>query len=368
MKKRLIIFFCEIMCLFLVLCACGDDEENQNTNPSSGSDVTQNTPSSSSSNSSADSSNASPNNGNDTQSSTNGENGGAEDNNDSEISAPETPCELSSLGHYWSNVTINKNTSATGTVAISGKCDLCKDDLYKVCTSLVDYNEWKDALSEAGLSSFTEVIGKEYTDYDENGSISWRVDEEGTYTADYFIKSDKKNSVAYSNRFKGFLLQYNDFKYNSISKTYVYWINEKSYIELGFANGKLISHSTCTQNGDREEKSTNLFLNHQRIKIESPDFIEAKLWNALSLEKLNESNVGSSLAESIYNELSKLNFNGSYEASMLKNDEVSIYFYLDKAGKNPVSGEDYYTASVVVIDGKITKVVFGSTSIEIEYK
>ncbi len=367
MKKRLLLLLCGVMCLFLMLCSCGDEEENPNNGSSSSSQNTQS--SIPLNNGSPSSSSVIPDNGGDTQNSGNdGENGGEDNKDNGEISAPETPCELSSLGHYWSDVVINKNTSATGSVSISGKCDLCKDKLYKVCTSLVDYNEWKSALSEEGLSSFTEVIGKEYTDYDKNGSISWRVDEEGTYTADYFINSDDKNSASYSDRFKGFLLQYNDFKYDSISKTYVYWINEKSYIELGFADGKLISHSTCTQNGDREEKSTTLYLNHQRIKIESPDFIEKKFTNALSLEILKKSTIGTTLAEGIYRELSKIDFSGSYEASMLKNDEVSIYFYLDSAGKNPVSGEDYFTSSVVVIDGKITKVVFGSTTLEIEYK
>lgn len=357
MKKQLFLLLCAMMCLFLVLCSCGDDEENPDSGSSQGSY---------SSNFSQGNGMSGSSTGNDDE--INDENNENENHENLEISSPETPCKLSSLGHYWSDVSINKNTSASGTVAISGKCDLCGDSLYKVYTALVDYNEWKNAISESGLSSFTEVVGKEYTDYSKNGSLSWRFDDNGTYTADYFVNISENSSTAYSQKFQGFSLQYNDFKYDNVSKTYVYWINEKSYVELGFADGKLLSHSTCTVSNDDTRKTTTLYLNHGRVTVECPDFIVNKFNNSFSLSSLKQSNLGSSLAEGIYNELSRLSFNGSLEASLLKNDEVSIYFYLDKAGSCPISGENYFTASVVINDGTLSYVSFGSTSIEISYK
>jgi len=357
MKKRLFLLFCGVMCLFFALCSCGDGDSN----PSGGSSSSLKEPASSQS--------GTPSNNSSSSMGSEGNDEGGEDDNkeNGDISSPETECKLNSAGHLWSEVSINKNTSASGTVAISGKCSLCGDSLHKVCTALVDYNQWKSALSPEGLSSFTEVAANEYTDYGENGCMSWRVDENGTYTVDYFLNSEEKSSSYYANKFKGFSLQYEDFKYDGISKTYVLWISDKSYIELGFADGNLISHSACTQNGDREEKTTTLYLNHQRIKVEFPEFIKEKFDNALSPELLKSSNIGTTLAEGVYGELSKLNFDGQLEISMLENDRVSIYFYLASAGKCPVSGESYSTASVVIDDGKIIKVEFGSTSLELKY-
>ena len=363
MKKRLFLLLCGVMCLFLALCSCTDDTENDghdHGNSNTGSSVTSDSPTNS--DLSSGSNNTDTSGSNNTNDNTNNNT-----DNKNEVSAPETPCELNSTGHYWSKVSINKNTSASGTIAISGKCDLCGDELYKVATTLVDYEEWKNALSEEGLSSFTAVSGNEYTDYSKNGVMSWRVDEKGTYTADYYINVSGKNSVEYAQNFKGFALQYSSFEYDSISKTYVYWINEKSYVELGFADGKLISHSTCTVKDSHEEKSTTLYLNHQRVGVFCPDFIVQKFDNAVTLEKLKASNVSSTIAEGIFDQLSSFSFNGELEISMLENDEVSIYFYLNSAGKSPISGEDYYTATVIIIDGYVTSVSFGSSSTELKY-
>lgn len=356
MKKGLILLACLLSMLALLLCACGDNTEGDSHDHDHDHEGTGSTQSSGGTNNSG------------TQSGT-GTSSSTGNNENTDISTPETDCKLSESGHYWSEVALNKNTSATGTVAISGRCELCGDSLYKICTSLVDYNEWKTALSEDSLKSFTEILSSgEYNDYDQNGSISWRIDKNGTYTADYFINNEEKSSGAYAQRFAGFALQYEDFKYNSVSKTYVYWINENSYIELGFADGMLISHSTCSVKDGQEAKSTTLYLNHGRVSVEFPDFIEDKFENSLSLEALLNSNLSQSLATGIYNELSSLDFSGKLEASLLENDRVSVYFYLENAKKCPISGEDYLTASVIITEGYITSVSFGNSSVEISHK
>ena len=116
MKKRLFLLLCGVMCLFLALCSCGDDTENDghdHGNSNTGSSITSDASTSDSSSS-----------GNDNTGTSNSDNNNINNNTDNknEVSAPETPCELNSLGHYWSKVSINKNTSASGrsSVSISG--------------------------------------------------------------------------------------------------------------------------------------------------------------------------------------------------------------------------------------------------------
>lgn len=352
MKKQIFLILCVVMCLFLALCSC-----SCNNNGASGQSSHNHDHEHSDSTGNSTSSNGSTGSTTPTPPSDKNEGNG-------DITSPETKCELSDKGHYWKNVSINKNTSAAGTIAISGKCHLCKDNLYKVATSLIEYNEWKEALSAEKLSSFTAVTGNEYTDYDKNGSISWRI-KDNIYTADYFINSTTKNSTEYAKNFQGFSLQYYDFKYDSLSKTYVYWVNQNSYIELGFADGDLIYHATVTKNGDREEKTATLYLNHQRITVSTPDFIVEKFNSALNLEDLKSSSLSQSDAQSIYNELKALSFECSFEASLLENDGLSIYFYLNSQKTEPVYGGTYSTASVVIKDGAITSISFGNTTFEI---
>ena len=353
MKKRIFLLICAVMCLFFVLCSCGCNDTG----------ATQN----------------SQNNQNDDGQNQQGGTGGNQgdtsgsqiitppankNEGSTDIVVPETKCSLSERGHYWSEVEINKNTSASGSVGISGKCYYCGDSLYTVAVSMVDYNEWKNALSKEELSSFTVFTNGTYADYDKNGCIEWKI-ENGTFVSNYFINSTDKSSEKYAENFAGFSLQYNDFKYDTISRTYVYWINENSYIELGFADGHLLSHSTVSKKNDREEKSTTLYLNHKQIEVSLPDFVEEKYENALSLDAFSSSSLSSSVATSVYNELKNLSFDYKLEASLLENDKLCIYFYLDAPGINPISNEAYSNASVIIIDGHLTEVTFGDTTIEL---
>lgn len=347
MKKRLLFLFCGMMCLFLLLCSCGDDGDTGNSLPTESGSHThsgEHTHQSGDTNSSV----------NEDESIDSGVNG--------DITSPETPCELNKAGHYWSNVSINKNTSAQGTVALSGKCHLCGDELYKVCTSIVDYEQFKNALSSDSLSSFTAVLGAEYTDYDENGSLTWRINK-GVYTADYYINSKTKNSREYAKNFQGF--SFNNFTYNSTSKTYVYWFDVNSYVELGFADGDLIYHSVGSKNGDEDKKTQTLYLNHNRISVESPNFAIDKYNAAVTKEALDASSLDADLVDKVFSELKSFSFDGSFEASLLENDRLCVYFYIDEARQNPVVDGTYTEASVTIEDTKIISFSFGKTVVEI---
>ncbi|MBO5262257.1 MAG: hypothetical protein J6B45_04345 [Clostridia bacterium] len=351
MMKKAFLIILSVMCLYFVLCSCSCNQNNSTVGESSHNHSNETDGSANTNTGTSSSTPTPPSN---------------KDEGNGDITAPETKCELSDKGHYWKDVSINKNTSAAGTIAVSGKCHLCGDSLYKVSTSLVEYNEWKNALSQERLSSFTAVIGDEYTDYSESGSISWRI-KEGTYTSDYYVNFDTKNSIEYAKNFQGFALQYYDFKYDSISKTYVYWINENSFVELGFADGDLIYHATVTKKGDREEKTATLYLNHQRITVEAPDFIIEKFENAVSLEALKASSLSASNAESIYNELKSFSFDLKFEASLLENDGLSVYFYLNSPKTDPIYGDTYSTASIIIKEGKATSISFGNTTFDLTY-
>lgn len=361
MKKRLFLLFCGVMCLFFVLCSCGCDNKNTGVPSSS-----HNHDHDHSTDNNTISSNNTTNSNSTLPPTNNSGNSNGNNNGNGDISVPETKCELNDAGHYWSNVVVDKNTSSTGTVSVYGKCHLCKEDLHQVYTTIVTYEEWKNALSTEGLSSFTTVVGDKYTDYDKTGAVEWK-EVDKTYTANYFINSPSKNSGEQAKNFYGFALQFNDFKYDNVSKTYVYWINENSYIELGFANGKLFYHATVSKNGDNQQKSATLYLNHNRISIDTPDFIRQKYGDSISVENLSLSTLGSSLIEKINNELKSFSFDWTYEASLLENDQLTIYFYLDTPRTNPFLSEEYRTASVIVKDGKLTSVTFGNTTYEIVY-
>ena len=355
MKKRIFLLICAVMCLFFVLCSCGCNDTG----------ATQN----------------SQNNQNDASQNQQGGTGGNQgdtsgsqiitppankNEGSTDIVVPETKCSLSERGHYWSEVSFNKNTASSGTISVMGKCHLCKESLSQLYTTIVDYNQWKAALSEESLSSFTAIMGDKYVDYDEKGSLEWS-ETNYTYTADYFINFSEKSSKEYAKNFQGFSLKYNDFKYDSISKTYVCWISEESYVELGFAEGNLIYHAVGTKNGEGESKTQTIYLNHKRVSVSAPDFIIEKYESAVTLENLLKSNLSESNATLIYNELKSFSFEWKFEASLLENDRISVYFYLDSPREEEIYGGTYSTASIQIDNNIITSVSFGSTAFELSY-
>ena len=356
MKKRILLLICATLCLFLVLCSCSDEEKNGNsqgnTNTSSGTQG-----SNTNSSSTNDSTTQSPT----TNSSTHDHD---HDHDNSIVTPPETKCPISDKGHYWRDVAINKNTDASGSIILTGKCHLCGENVSKQAVSLVTYEEWKKALSKEGLSSFTTLIGNEYSDYDQNGKCTWRI-ENDTYSVDYFINSADNNNSEIITNFMGFSLQYEDFKYDKQSKTYVYWMDENSYVELGFADGYLLSHTVVSRNGDKESRATTLYLNHGRVDVSVPSELTDKYSQSITLDSLKKSNISDSLAEKIFGELKEATFDLPFELSLLENDQLSVYFTLFRPRKDPVLGQDYSSLSVIVDEGKVTSVSFGTVSVEL---
>ena len=342
MKKRLFLLFCGVMCLFFVLCSCSCDTENVDSGD--GDESHSHTHSSLSSGSSSTVTDSSSN---------------IQGSNNGDITTPETPCELSESGHYWSQVKINKETMAKSTVAVSGICHFCGDELYKVCASVVDYEQLKKAFSKESLKSFTLVNGTEYTDYDESGAICWR-EKDKVYTADYYINSDTKNSLKQIESFSAYKLE--NFKYDGSTKTYKYVYDENSYAEFGFADGDFIYYSYTSKNGDKEQKIESLYLNHNRIKVEKPDFIIEKYNEAVTLQKLKDSKLDSYTAENIFEELKSFDFDSTFEAFLLENDRVSVYFPLKSPRVDPISKDSYSFASVLIEDSQVVSVSFGANT------
>ena len=162
--------------------------------------------------------------------------------------------------HYWFDISVNKDTSSTNSVIVSGKCYECGDTLSKEVITLVDLDEWKLALSPSENKSFTENTGNTYTDYDESDSMSWRINND-TYTCEYFINSETKTSTSYmTNLFSGYSMMYGDFKYNNETKTYQYTVKDQMIIELGFANGRLFSYQSKSLTTGAS--TVNYYLNH----------------------------------------------------------------------------------------------------------
>ena len=333
MKKRLFLLFCGMMCLFFVLCSCGDGEGTTTT-------TTSNTVSSNPS-------------------------GGNVDDSTQTVFPPETSCPANELGHYWKDITVNTNANSSGSVIVKGVCYNCGERLGKEAVSLVSFEEWKRALSEEGLSSFTTVKGTEYTDFDKNNMVSWRI-KNNIFSQDFYFKTDK-NSAEHALNFSGFLLteSYNKFSYDQATKSYVY-IDGRVKISLGFADGYLLSH-TVENLDDSKSKVTTLYVNHGRIKIDVPDYTVDYFNNMTSLSALEKSTLSENDTQKIYTALSELSFESTLQVSYLENGKVSYYFILDSKKPDPFSDFEYSTASVVIEDDRIFSVSFGNTTYELSY-
>lgn len=339
MKKRLFLIFCGVMCLFFVLCSCGDDSEGSDLLTNSGNQTSSSIP-------------IIPD-------------GGNVDDDEQVVFPPETDCPANELGHYWKNVTIDKKTSSSGSVILRGTCFNCGDSLGKEVITLVDHDGWKRALSSDGLNSFTMIVNNEYTDFDENGSLAWRIIN-NNYTQDLFVNSEK-NSSNHAIKFSGFLLaeSYNKFTYDQTTKTYVYK-DDNTRIELGFADGTLLLHSVSSL-VQESPVTTSVYVNHGRIKIEAPKYLTDSFSKAASLDALSKSTLTDSQAEKLFEVLSSLSFDSSFEASYLENGQVSVYFILENEKIDPFFDLKYSTVSVSMTDDKITSVSFDGNKVELSY-
>ena len=264
--------------------------------------------------------------------------------------------------HYWYNVTVDKSSSATSTATLKGKCYTCGDFLQKDVITTVTFDEWKNALSFEGLRSFTQIQGSTYTDYDENGAMSWKI-EDNIYTDSYFLNSDTKNSSVIANNFLSYTISssFNSFKYNQETRTYI----QKSgdiVTELGFADGKLLSY--CVSDSKNEHKSVSIFINYDSVKVEAPSYIYDYYKTLISTDALFVGLQSRSQAEKLHTLLSSMSFDEKWEMSHLKNGVLSVYFYVNSTEKDPIFNESYDSVSIVSSNGKITSVHIGNNVIE----
>ena len=331
MKKRLFLLFCGVMCLFFVLCSCGDDEVTTTT-------TTTGTVSSQ-------------------------PDGGNVDDSNQTVFAPETSCPANALGHYWKDVTVNTASNSSGSVIVKGVCYNCGEKLGKEAVSLVSFEEWKNALSSAGLSSFTTIKGTEYTDYDSKNALSWRI-KNNVFTQDFYFGTNK-NSAEHALNFSGFLLteSYNKFTYDQATKSYVYEDGNVK-IFLGFADGCLLSH---TVEGSSGSKETTLYVNHGRIKIDVEDYVVNYFNDMTSVSALSKSILPQSYVQTLHSALTELSFESKTEVSYLENGKVCYYFFLDSQKTDPFGDSKYSTVAVIIEEDRVTSVSFGSTSYALSY-
>lgn len=287
---------------------------------------------------------------------------GNKDNNDSS----EPPLVEKHQNHYWTGLEIAKNDSATSSSLLKGYCYECGDSLTKEVITIISYEEWKMALSKEGLSSFTTFANGVYTDYDVNGSKSWKINE-GVQTEEYFINVDGKTSQSYADNFTGLALSYNSFVYNQETRSYVNNIDENTWVELGFADGKLLFHATNHKDGDVVQRTQTLFMNYDSAKVEVPTYFFEYFGEIIKKESLEKSSIGESGAEKVSSFLTALSFDGAYEISYLANGQMGVYFYFENETTDPIFNSQYTSVSVVAYDGKITSVTVGNNTLELTY-
>ncbi len=340
MKKRIFLLFCGVMCLLLLLCSCTDEAEESGLSIPSGNNTVSSLPTT--------------------------PNGGNIPDSEPTVFPPETACPANELGHYWKDISISNSTSSTVSVIIKGSCYNCGQSLGKEAVSVVDFDEWKNALSSSGLSSFTLISGGEYTDFDENNTLSWRI-KNNIYTQDFSFSIEQKNSAAHALNFAGFSLaeSFNKFKYDSNSRTYVY-SDENAKYELGFADGHLLLHSVESL-ADENNRVTSLYVNHGRIKIDVPDYVKSYFSNMTSCEALSKSKESKNFIEKLNDALSEMSFDMPAEISYLENGKVSFYFILDEEKTDPFFDLKYSTVSVLIENDAVVRVSFGSNDIELSY-
>ncbi len=330
MNKKIFLLILATLCLIFGLCSCScstdDNEHNHNHNSES------NIPSSTNNSKRPDNQNPPPPN--------------------TDIS-----CE-----HYWYNVEIDKNTSSTSSVYLKGSCYLCGDTLMREAITTVSLSEWKNALSSDNLKSFTVFAGNTYTDYDESSSLSWRIKDD-IFTEDYFINSGKNSSTYLTDKYGGYSLMYSKFTYNMESRTYVYKVDENNSIELGFADGQLIYHSSTSKNGENIKKSDTLYLNHNKITVSIPKYFYDIFNNMIAEENLTSTSLSAGMRKNLAEFLKELTFDGSVEISFIENGGLSVYFSYENSKTDPIFNEQYSSVTIYAQDGKIKSVTIGNSSI-----
>ena len=227
----------------------------------------------------------------------------------------------------------------------------------------VSLGEWKKALSSEDLKSFTVFAGNSYTDYDETSSLSWRIIND-IFSEDYYINSSTKNSAAYLNEnYGGYALMYNKFTYSMETRTYIYEVNENSRVELGFADGNLIYHSTTSKNGENIKKSDTLYLNHNKIEITVPDYFYEIYEKMIAEENIVSSSLSASMRKTVAEFLKTLTFDGTFEISFLENGGLSVYFSYENTQTDPIFNSQYNSITISAQDERIESITIGNSTL-----
>ena len=324
------------LCLIFALFSCSCSDENTDTPPTQ---------------------NSTPQGGSSTQNST----------TNSTPSFPEPPLSDVVCSHYWKDVTVDTNTEATSTVIMKGTCYLCGDSLYEEHISTVTYEEWKKALSPDYINSFTVFVGNTYTDYGEKNSMSWKISN-NIHTESYYINLGKNAASYLTEYYSGYITasMFNQFTYNREKRAYVYEINENSHIELCFANGYLISHSEVSTSEGKEKKSTTLYLNHNNINVNLPQYFYDHFKKITAENNIDSSALPSSHKEAIKKIIKGLDLNGKIEVAYLENGGLSVYFYLDREVINEVLNENYSSVTLVAKDDILESIIIGKSTFSLK--
>lgn len=262
--------------------------------------------------------------------------------------------------HYWYNVTVDRNTSAEGSVFLNGECWNCGDKLSKEVITLIDRDEWSAALSPDGMKSFTLNNGITYTNYDENGYMSWRMAGDAKiYTEEYFVNTGKNSQTYVTESFSGYLLMYNDFKYDNETKSYVYKINDTSRVEIMFADGNVFSLATVSGSSKTEYK----YLNYGVASAAVPQYFFDIYESVTSKDGIDKTSLSDDMKEKVLEFLKSIDFSGAHEISFLENGGLSVYFYISNGENDPIFGEKYESVTVVARDEKIESLTIGNNTI-----
>ena len=324
MKKRLFFIICAVMCLFLVLCSCSCESE-------------------------------------DTTETTNSHVHGTGDRPDNQN--PSEPPKLDiDCKHYWHNVTFDTNTDSTGSAIIKGVCYLCGESLSKEVVTRINHEEWAVALSSESLNNFTVINGVNYTNYSENGSMSWRVVND-IHTEEYFVNNPERSSIEYAKNFLGYAGMHQLFTYEESSRAYVYEIDSEHSVKIAFADNKLFSLTTVSP----ENETTTMYVNYGTASTQIPDYFFERYNKIIDTESLKNASVSQSDAEKINAFLKGMSFESKYEVAYTENGGLSVYFYIENGENDPIFGGEYTFVSVVASDDKITSLTVGANSIEFSY-
>lgn len=324
MNKRLLILFFLMTCLIFTLISCGEKEKNKPVSSVSSS------------------SNFTPDNQN-----------------------PNPPPVIDNEGcnHIFSSASVDTKTDSNYAISLKRKCNVCYKEITNEAISWVEAEEWRNAFSFENMKSFTLIHGVNNTDYSESITKKYKT-VNNIYTEEYFISDPCENSEYYVNEnLSGYKIMYSDFTYSPEKRAFVYQLNDTSYIEIMFADKKLLSISTVSLKNEIEEKSTFYYLNQGLINVSVPSYFFERYESMISVDSLKNAKVSSSDAEKINSLLGSIDFNSiRYEISYLENSVLGICFYFDQTLTDPIFNSTYDKITISAQHDIIKELTIGNNS------